>query len=195
MRLLLILLIILTHYFCYAYGATDVEERRIEEEKRQQLKSTEAQFYEESKTTVKEDVISTRQFLGQLTSKDVVDHRDAAQTLAILLGKDDDLKSFEDQRQFFIEVELLSQRQAERFSESTPLRRGLFARMLLLALNIKGGLTLRVFGPYERYALSELVYEDIMISGSTREWMSGRELVYTFIQAANYIAKNNLSHE
>ena len=188
MRVYLVIFFI-TIYLSMGYAATEVDERRVEEEKRLDLKTTEAQYYDRARTRVDQEALTTRDFLEGLSSKEYADHRDAAKVLTILLGKEDELTDFGLQRDFFVSSNLLSARKAGYFVAEAPVRRGLFAQMLMKALGIKGGLTLRVLGAYERYCLSELVYEDIMIPGSTREWMSGRELIYTFIQATHFISR------
>ena len=72
-----------------------------------------------------------------------------------------------------------------------PLRKGLFAYMLYSALDVKGGITLSLFGVSERYALKELVYQGILSSGNVKDILSGDELVTTTMRAADFIAKKN----
>jgi hypothetical protein len=61
--------------------------------------------------------------------------------------------------------------------------------MFAKAMDIKGGMTLRIFGLTQRYALKELVYQDIMLPGIVHDFVSGQELIWTLTQAADYMAE------
>ena len=61
--------------------------------------------------------------------------------------------------------------------------------MLCRALNLRGGLWIRLFGLSQRYALKELTYEGIMLPGATNEIVSGRELIFMLTQSAQYITE------
>jgi len=186
-------ILILSCYLSDAYAVSDVESRRIEEEKRLNLKQTEAQFRDEPQAPLSGRADSTQVYLESLSIKRVATHEDAARVLSILMGKEEEWPDFQARRMSFQKDGLLTDRKADNFAEEIPLRRGFFAQMLFKSLGLKGGLTLRVVGPFERYALAELVHENIMIAGSTREWMSGRELVYTFVQAVEFISKYKIA--
>jgi hypothetical protein len=168
------------------------EDRRIEEEKRKALQPTEAQYYLDP-PVVLDTENQTRAYFQQLMRQDVANASDGAYVLLVLLKKADEMDGFERQKQFLIDNRFLSPKASRFFTKEAPLSRGVFARMLINALDIKGGLTLRVFGPSERYAHRELVYENIMVSGDPGEYMSGRELVYSFIQAVDYIDRHKSS--
>ena len=110
--------------------------------------------------------------------------------MGVLLKQEEKLNDFSQRKQFLIDNELLSRRAATGFSEKNPLRRGLLAYMIYKALGIKGGLTLRLLGPNQRYAHKELVYRGLMVSGSSAEFITGEELVYVFVKATDFLAKN-----
>lgn len=55
--------------------------------------------------------------------------------------------------------------------------RGDLAVAIVRILNIKGGLTMRVFGPSPRYAVRELTYETIYPPSSPQQTFSGAEFV------------------
>jgi len=61
--------------------------------------------------------------------------------------------------------------------------------MFAQAMGIKGGIVLRTFGLSQRYAFKELVYQGIMFPGNVHDVMSGRELIWTLTQAADYMAE------
>ena len=67
------------------------------------------------------------------------------------------------------------------------LTRGKMAYMLVKILKIKGGVTMRLFGPSERYALKELEFMELMDGGMTGRSVSGRELVAILARADDYM--------
>jgi len=171
---------------------TDTQQldRRIEEEKRKDLRPTEADYYDASKLKVEQEEILTADYLDALVKKEIVTEADGAFVMSVLLGKDENLLDFFARKQFLLDNKILSRKFENEFREEEPLRRGLLAYMVYQALGIKGGLTLRVFGPSQRYAQLELVYRGIMFSGSSSEYLSGEELIYVSVKAAEYRAKN-----
>jgi hypothetical protein len=172
-----------------AQATTLQDDRRVEEQKRTQLKATEAQYYDLPLTNIKKEGRADIDYFNTLIAQRVATYADAAYVMSILLGKADELTSFQERKQYLTEYGFLPKRRKDSFTEDYPLSRGLIAYMLFKALDLKGGLTVRILGPGERYTLQELVFEGIMLSGSTKELISGKELAYTFIQAANYISK------
>jgi hypothetical protein len=61
--------------------------------------------------------------------------------------------------------------------ESSLLTKGTLAYMVCQALEIKGGVTMRLFGLNRRYALRECVFRRLMQRGTTDEYVTGRELI------------------
>ncbi len=61
-------------------------------------------------------------------------------------------------------------------SATEPVRKGTLALMLCRALDIKGGLFMRLVGG-TRYAYREAVYLELMQGGSEREYLTGPEVV------------------
>jgi len=72
--------------------------------------------------------------------------------------------------------------------EDATLTRGKMAFILVKALGIKGGITMRLFGVSERYALKECNFEELMAAGMTWRSVSGRELVAILARADEYKA-------
>jgi hypothetical protein len=68
--------------------------------------------------------------------------------------------------------------------------RGTLAVAFARALNIKGGLTMTLFGPTERYATRELMYTGLFPSSSPNQTFSGQELVGIFGRAEDYQRTN-----
>ena len=69
------------------------------------------------------------------------------------------------------------------------LTRGKMAYMLVTTLGVKGGVTMRIFGPSPRYALRECVYLKLMAGGVANRYMSGAELVGVLMRADEFKAK------
>ena len=57
------------------------------------------------------------------------------------------------------------------------LRRGQFAYMLCKALDIKGGLTMRIIGTRERYALREVIFLGLMPDVNKAKYVNGMEVL------------------
>lgn len=61
--------------------------------------------------------------------------------------------------------------------ESSLLTKGTLAYMVCRALDIDGGVTMRVFGITRRYALRECIHRRLMTRGTVDEYVTGRELI------------------
>jgi hypothetical protein len=68
--------------------------------------------------------------------------------------------------------------------ESSLLTKGTLAYMLCRALEIKGGVTMRLFGINRRYALRECLYRRLIAGGTVDEYVTGRELIDVITNAA-----------
>lgn len=66
------------------------------------------------------------------------------------------------------------------------IQKGELSCLLCKVLKIKGGIHLRLFGVSERYALAELIYEGIMMPGNWKDIVTGKELVFSFVQSTDY---------
>ena len=67
-----------------------------------------------------------------------------------------------------------------------PLTKGRLAYMVCQALGIKGGVTMRLFGPSQRYCLAECQYLELMTGGADYEHVTGGELVSVIDRADQY---------
>ena len=56
-------------------------------------------------------------------------------------------------------------------------RRGILAIAITKILDIRGGWAMHVFGPNQRYATRELVYNDVFPPSSAQQTFSGSEYV------------------
>ena len=76
-------------------------------------------------------------------------------------------------------------------TEASLLTKGTLAYMLCQALEIKGGVTMRLFGINRRYALRECLHRRLMIGGTTDEYVTGRELIDAITNATVFKAQGH----
>jgi len=70
--------------------------------------------------------------------------------------------------------------------EGSLLTKGTLAYMVCQALEIKGGLTMRLFGINRRYALRECQHKGLIVGGLMDEYVTGRELLDVLTNATVY---------
>lgn len=177
-----------------ARAETVQQERRIEEEKREELKPTVDTGQAPSvaqppapPVTLPAPPPIAPLYFATLAQKQVVFRYDAAKALVILMGVDEEYINLDSQIAYLKTQGLLPKRfNRQEFDPRQPLRKGEAAYMFLRALKINGGVTLRLFGPTERYALKELAYQGIMAPGHAHDLVSGVELVQVMDQAARH---------
>lgn len=127
---------------------------------------------------------SDAQFFMLLGRKPVASLNDGYQAVAMLVRGDGELLSPEACRAL-----LVGRKVARASWGSDPkaaLTKGKLAYMVCQALGIKGGLTMRLFGPSERYALFECLHLDLMVGGATYQNCTGGELVGVIDRADRY---------
>lgn len=76
-------------------------------------------------------------------------------------------------------------------TEPSLLTKGTLAYMFCQALEIKGGLTMRLFGVNRRYALRECQHRNLITPGSMDEYVTGRELIDALTNAMVYREQGN----
>ncbi len=120
---------------------------------------------------------SDARFFSELAYKDVATAADAARALVIFvsLGSRPGGDFVADKR--YLRGQGATSRWLEGAAESDPLDKGHLAECLCRALDIQGGLWMRLFGPVPRYALRECVYLELMVQGAEYQHVSGGELV------------------
>lgn len=183
---------------CFAFSssiltAETVEDRRIEEEKRDSLRPTEAGSSAEKRDYPKPIAPIDLVYFAELITKRITYRYDACKILVLLVGAEDRYIDLGSQVTFLKEKGLLPQKYEAEFDPMKPLRKGITAYMFCKALEIRGGLLLRFFGMSERYCVKELAYEGIMASGNVNEIVSGEELVSVFTQSITYITKKKVA--
>lgn len=124
------------------------------------------------------------EFWHALTDRPMVSHDDAFRaTLLFLDGKDDTAD-------YAARVDLLKQRGllAKKFERpaNEAITRGTLAVVLVKALEIRGGVVMRLTGASPRYALRELVYMNLYPPSSPHQYFTGTELVGVFGRMEDY---------
>jgi hypothetical protein len=70
------------------------------------------------------------------------------------------------------------------------LRKGRLAYIIVKACGIEGGITLRLTGVSERYALRECIFLELLERGSTGNYVSGLELLGSISRAERYLEEH-----
>lgn len=164
------------------------DDRRIEEQKRNNLKPTEV-HYQGKKPVARSAPLfpDDTVYLLEMTFRKVTYGYDLCKTIVILKGVENDYIGLDAQVDYLKEQNYLPKHLEDTFDPMKPLQRGLTAYVLRKVLDIKGGIFLRIFHESERYALKELLYAGIMSSGNVNEIISGDELASAITQAVNYL--------
>ena len=166
------------------------DSRRIEEQKRENLKPTEVHYQKKKKKQPSksaplqpDDVV----YLAEMAFRKITYGYDLCKLLMILKGIENEYIGLDAQVTYLKEQNLLPKNVRDTFDPMKPLRRGLTAYVLRKVLNVKGGIFARLFAESERYALKEMTYEGVMSSGNIHEIISGDELASTMTRAVNYL--------
>jgi hypothetical protein len=163
--------------------------RRIEEEKRESLEPTQTYAPEEPRAVEPPSQPDRLRYFEVLIEREVALGADACRVLSLLLDIEDSHPDLESQISFLKQKGIIPARLAQDFDPERPLAKGLCAYMFCKTLKIKGGVILRIFGLNQRYALRELIYQEIMYPGYAREIISGKELILIVTQAADYLSE------
>ncbi|MBN2120824.1 MAG: hypothetical protein JW734_07205 [Candidatus Omnitrophica bacterium] len=163
------------------------QDKRIEEEKRKDLKQSQEPLAEETKKELTATQEVGFDYFRSLISKEIALQADACKSLAVLLNIDQEFQDLPSQINALKQKNIIPKKLTSSFNPQEPLRKGVAAYMFCKALDIKGGVVLRIFGISQRYALKELVFQEIMRPGYERDVVSGKELVLMVTEAANYL--------
>jgi hypothetical protein len=120
----------------------------------------------------------------ELAGKELINNDEALHGILLYLDGKDDCTSY-DQR-----VAALKSRGYLHKSFKQPadqaVERGTIAVVLVKSLNLKGGLTMRLFGDTPRYATKELMYRDIYPMSGTDQVFTGAQFVGVIGKAEDY---------
>lgn len=190
MKKMLVILVAFIIFPSLLLAQTSEQARRIEEQKRENLRPTEGQTSKvKKKTPPPLDPIDLVYF-AELMLKKITYRYDISKAIVILMGVENQFIDLGSQITFLKNENILPKKfDKKEFDVTKPLRKGLTAYMFCKALKIKGGILLTLFGVNQRYALKELVHQGVMSSGNVKDVVSGEELVLILTRAGIYMAK------
>ena len=96
--------------------------------------------------------------------------------------------SFVEQAQALIDMKIIRSKWTGK--RKARLTRGRVAYMICRTCGIRGGLTMTIFGPSERYAFRECRYLRVWTGGSQRDYLTGGELLGVLKWAADYLEEH-----
>lgn len=124
-------------------------------------------------------------YLDRVSSQRLVGLNDATRGIILLMDGQDQCTDFDSR------VALLRSRNVLpadwKLDESQALSRGQLAYMICQACNVRGGLTMTLTGPTQRYCLRELQYQGFIGRGSVFNNISGMEYVAVLGRADKYM--------
>lgn len=141
-------------------------------------------------TPVKESA----RFAREVVDKEVVTVGDGVAAILILIDRYEPNRPFEEQMEILIQQGVIGQKERTKLKDSDTLTRGTLAFLITGALETKGGLTMRIFGRSNRYALRECIDCGIIEKGSAGSAVSGRELISVLSNAESYTVRNGGTH-
>lgn len=125
-------------------------------------------------------------FLDRMSSQRTVTQNDALRGVLLLIDDDKD-----DSADFAARVQSLRKRDVLPgnwdYQADKPLTKGQLAYMIYQACGVKGGLTLTLTGPSQRYCLRELQYQRLMSNGTMFDVVTGMEYVGVIQRALSYM--------
>ncbi len=134
------------------------------------------------------------EFQAYLADAPVVTVAEGFRAMLILADGEDTCKTFEDRRAKLEERGIA--RPAWKLEPDHMLDKGTLAYMIRQICRIHGGINLNVFGSIglgeRRYALREMIYEDIMAESADFAVVRGGELVSAMSKADAWMQKNRL---
>jgi len=93
----------------------------------------------------------------------------------LVVGASADDVPFDKQAQALVDMNVIGSKWAA--DPKAKLTRGRAAYMICTACGVRGGVTMRVFGPSERYAVRECVFMGVWEDANPRDDLSGSELM------------------
>lgn len=134
-------------------------------------------------------VKDSARFTREVLDKQAVTVQDGVAAVLILIDEYERARAFEEQLEVLIRHGAIERSDQAELKASDRLTRGRLAYLLTGALQMKGGLTSRIFGRSQRYALRECIDCGIIQKGSAGSVVSGWELVSVLANAESYAAR------
>lgn len=126
------------------------------------------------------------EFLDALETQRVVTNDDALHGLLMFADADADLRSWDERVARAKEMGWIPENAEPVANESVTV--GRVSSVLVRVLGIKGGLTMRLFGPSPRYATRELVYLRLLTDRTEDQTLSGLEFLDLLSRAEEFRA-------
>jgi hypothetical protein len=123
-------------------------------------------------------------FLRKLLKKDQAGFGDGIRAAWILLKGADEEMDFSKRREELIRLGIVPADWT--YTEDTPLTKGMVSYLIVKVLDIKGGVTMRIFGCSERYALRECAYLGLIVDGPKSKYVTGGELLGVMARSEKY---------
>jgi hypothetical protein len=142
-----------------------------------------------TESTAGNDMDSQLEFWHVLTERQLTSHDEAFHGLLLFIDGEDPANDYAGR------VELLQQRgllpQSFDGEVHEAITRGTLAVALCNALDIKGGVVMRMIGNRPRYAVRELEYLNIYPPSSEQQTIRGNEFVFVIGRAEDYLRQVN----
>ena len=126
-------------------------------------------------------------FWHDLAARDVVSNDEAFHALTMSIFPDETIESYEERVKLLKGKGMLPDWFNRPANEVVT--RGILAQIIFMQLDVKGGMTIQLFGVTPRYALRELVYMEIMPASSKQQGISGVEFIGIITKAEDYQEK------
>ena len=127
-------------------------------------------------------------YFRELVNKGNATYYDAYRMMAILeSGQDTPDANYDELKKGLAELKIIPK---DWEKESEFVNRGELAYMLFKSLEMKGGLTVKIFGVSCRYAFRECVDKKLIVEGFAGQLLSGEELISILAEAEKYQQKN-----
>ena len=130
------------------------------------------------------EVMSDAEFFYELTNKRYCSTDDAYRGVLLFIDGKDTSKDFQE-RAARVQMHGIVKK-SWKHNAKAPITKGKVAYMFARALEIRGGVVYNITDASPRYALRELIYHDIIISGSENQKLSGAEYVGILGRADDY---------
>jgi len=120
-------------------------------------------------------------FFDRVSGQKTVSENDAMRAMLLLLEDKDTAKTFQQRVGALMARKIVGPRWD--YDAQRPLTKGKLAYMICQACNIKGGITLRLTGPSQRYCLRELQYRGLITPSIITTEVTGMEFVAVLTRA------------
>jgi hypothetical protein len=129
-------------------------------------------------------------FLDRMASQQNVCENDAFRGMLMLLDGQDKAETFQQRAEKLAEKGVIAR--GWRHDAARALTKGKLAYMVCQACKVRGGVTMTLTGPSQRYCLRELQYQEMMSSGSVFTKVTGMEFVAVLTRADTYMRTGEL---